>query len=177
MERDEAFLREQRGVRRGAVLAGLIGILALGLAFGMAGPAAPLAGAGERIAFALRVDLVVVAWFAAAIANVARLRFASPDDIGAATAPTEGARIKVARAILANTGEQAALAVFAHLAVAAALASYAAVVPVLAGLFCAGRLLFWLGYARGAAARALGFGLTFYPSLAALVISAVASLS
>jgi hypothetical protein len=48
---------------------------------------------------------------------------------------------------------------------------------MLACLFCAGRLLFRLGYARGAAARALGFGPTFHPGLAAPVIAAVASLS
>jgi uncharacterized protein involved in response to NO len=61
--------------------------------------------------------------------------------------------------------------------VAVTLDAYAVLVPVLAALFCAGRLLFWLGYERGAAARAVGFGLTFYPSLAVLIIAAVAGLS
>ncbi len=118
----------------------------------------------------------MVAWFAAAIANVARLRFGSPEDIGAETAQTVGPRVRIARAILGNTAEQAGLAVFAHLLVAVTLDAYAVVVPVLAGLFCVGRLLFWLGYAKGASARALGFGLTFYPSLAALIVGAGAAL-
>ena len=177
MDDDRVFLREQRGVRRGAAGAALTGAVALGLAFGLAGPSNPAAGAGERIAFALRVDVVVVVWFAAAVANVARLRFGSPEDIGAGTASTAGRSVRIARAILGNTGEQAGLAVFAHVLVAVTLEAYALVVPVLAGLFCAGRLLFWAGYGRGAAARALGFGLTFYPSLAALFIGAVAALS
>lgn len=177
MDDHEDFRAEQRGVARGAGIAALVGAAALSLAFGLAGPANPAAGAGERVAFALRVDVLVVAWFAAAIANVARLRFASHADIGAGTASTFGPRVRIARALLANTGEQAALAVFAHLLVAVTLDAYAVLVPVLAALFCAGRLLFWLGYERGAAARAVGFGLTFYPSLAVLIIAAVAGLS
>jgi hypothetical protein len=177
MDRDDAFLREQSGVRRGAGLAVLITVVALGLAFLLARPSDPPEPLDQRIAFALRVDVFVVAWFVAGIANVARLRFASPADIGAGTAPTSGARVSVARSILGNTGEQAALAVFTHGLVAVSLDAFATLVPVLAGLFCAGRLLFWHGYARGAAARALGFGLTFYPSLMALVIAAGASLS
>ncbi|MCJ2032908.1 MAPEG family protein [Methylobacterium sp. J-068] len=177
MDRDAAFLRERRGVRRGAGLALLIGAAALGLAFGFARPSDPGLGPGDRIAFALRVDLCVVGWFAVAIGNVARLRFASPADIGAGTASASGRRVTIARAILGNTGEQAGLAVFAHCLVAVTLDAYAVLVPVLAGLFCAGRLLFWRGYAGGASARALGFGLTFYPSLAALIIAAAASLS
>jgi len=36
-------------------------------------------------------------------------------------------------------------------------------------LFVFGRILFWRGYARGAPARALGFALTFYPTLAMLL--------
>jgi hypothetical protein len=39
------------------------------------------------------------------------------------------------------------------------------------GLFSAGRLLFWMGYQHGAPRRALGFGLTFYPTIAALLIT------
>lgn len=50
------------------------------------------------------------------------------------------------------------------------------VVSALADLFCAGRLLFWIGYAWRAAARAIGFGSTFCPSLAALIMGAGAAL-
>ena len=177
MDRDDAFHREQRGVRRGAGFALLIGCAILSLSLAAARPFNPVPDFGERIAFALRVDAWVVAWFAAAIANVARLRFASPLDIGAGSAPTSGQRVTIARAILENTGEQAALAVFAHCLVAVSLDAYATLVPALAALFCGGRLLFWVGYAQGAAARALGFGLTFYSNLAALIIAAAASLS
>ncbi len=41
------------------------------------------------------------------------------------------------------------------------------VLPGLTGLFCVGRMLFWVSYRSGAAARSCGFALTFYPSLGA----------
>jgi uncharacterized membrane protein YecN with MAPEG domain len=37
-------------------------------------------------------------------------------------------------------------------------------------VFFVGRILFWRGYARGAPARALGFALTFYPSVAMILL-------
>jgi hypothetical protein len=41
--------------------------------------------------------------------------------------------------------------------------------PAAAILFLIGRILFFLGYAEGAASRAFGFALTFYPTLMLLV--------
>lgn len=43
-------------------------------------------------------------------------------------------------------------------------------------LFSIGRWLFAAGYARGAGARALGFALTFYPTVAALLVALYRSL-
>ncbi len=37
-------------------------------------------------------------------------------------------------------------------------------------LFGLGPLLFWLGYASGAAGRAFGFALTFYPTAFSLIV-------
>jgi hypothetical protein len=45
--------------------------------------------------------------------------------------------------------------------------------PAAAALFLIGRLWFFRGYERGAAARAVGFALTFYPSVLLLAVSAV----
>src|ERR1035441_6700399 len=39
------------------------------------------------------------------------------------------------------------------------------------GLFCFGRLIFWIGFRRGPVGRAFGFALTFYPSVGALLLS------
>lgn len=44
---------------------------------------------------------------------------------------------------------------------------------VLTVIWLVGRLLFWIGYHKNAALRAFGFGLTFYPSLMAIVWLAV----
>ncbi len=43
-------------------------------------------------------------------------------------------------------------------------------------LFAVGRVLFWRGYARGAPGRAMGFGLTFYPSVALLALLVLTTL-
>jgi MAPEG family len=73
-----------------------------------------------------------------------------------------------------NTLEQAVLAVAAY-------AIWAVVMPygwlgsivVAALLFVAGRVLFARGYVRGAPGRALGFGLTAYPTFGMLATVAV----
>lgn len=87
-------------------------------------------------------------------------------------APTAG--IAVGRAVIQNTHEQATLAVVSHLALATLLPfRILGPIPLLVELFCIGRLTFWLGYKRGAAARAFGFATTFYPTAMALVVATV----
>ena len=116
--------------------------------------------------------LMLGLWLAAAIGDVARRRFGSDDAIGGGDRVDP--RVDVANAILRNTAEQALLAGIAYTALT--LLSDHARVPValFAACFSAGRLLFWTGYRDGAEARALGFALTFYPSIAALLMAAVA---
>jgi hypothetical protein len=126
----------------------------------------------ERLGAALRADALVLLWLAAAIGNVARLRFFSADDISGAAGGPDGPAVRRANGLLRNTAEQVLLATGAHLALAASLERPVPLVAMLVALFCAGRALFWWGHARGAAARALGFGLTFYPSVLALLLSA-----
>ncbi len=45
------------------------------------------------------------------------------------------------------------------------------------GLFSLAGWLFWSGYTQSAEARALGFGLTFYPSVLMLLILCIRQLS
>lgn len=112
---------------------------------------------------------------ATAIARLARHRFFTAEDIDGSglTAGTERAR--VLQALLQNTLEQSALALPAYgwWALAGPPATLA-VVPAAACLFLLGRLLFFAGYNRGAAGRAPGFGLTFYPTVVLLVAAVVA---
>ena len=55
-------------------------------------------------------------------------------------------------------------------------ASWISVVPVAAVLFVAGRILFARGYSDGAAARSLGFALTFYPSVLMIFLIVVGAI-
>ncbi len=166
---------EQRRVLRGMSFAAVVAATVLGFGIVFASPLVPpLPRIEDRIAFTLRCDLFVMAWLAAAIAAVARGRFFSAADIGGAGFSEAGPQIAISSAVLQNTLEQAMLAVLAHLILASLLhGREMIVVPLLVGLFCAGRLAFWLGYKHGAGNRAFGFGLTFYPSLLALGLALV----
>jgi uncharacterized membrane protein YecN with MAPEG domain len=145
--------------------------------------ALPLA---DRLKMTIEADGLVVILLAATIANVARLRFFSEQDIGgsgsAGSASTASAstgsastggsdKVRRASAVVQNTLEQAVLAMATHLVVTTSIVHSQALVQTMVGLFAVGRLLFWAGYKRGATGRALGFALTFYPSVIGLVAS------
>jgi uncharacterized membrane protein YecN with MAPEG domain len=105
------------------------------------------------------------------IGLLARHRFFTPDDIdgGGLTKGTQQAQ--VLQSTLQNTLEQAVLAVSVHAMWAAVMPeTWQAAVAAAAILFVVGRVFFWRGYAQGAPARALGFALTFYPSVAMVLL-------
>jgi hypothetical protein len=126
---------------------------------------------GGRIAFALKADLVIVLWLGISIARLARHRFFTPEDIdgGGLTQGTENA--KVLQATLQNTLEQTVLAVLTHLIwVVTMPVAWVSAIPAALTLFLIGRVLFARGYTGGAPSRALGFALSFYPSMLMLMI-------
>lgn len=125
-----------------------------------------------KLETAFQAGLVPVLWLALSIGNVARIRFLSANDIDAAISGEPSERLMIARAILQNTHEQATLAVVAYLAAALTFADTPTLLLILATLFSAGRALFWFGYSAGAVGRAIGFALTFYPSLVLLIVIA-----
>ena len=174
MATSDQFLQEQRGValRMAAALCVTVVVSITCLYRGAATPAT----LAERLVVMATADLFVLCWLAVTIGNVARLRFFSADDIGGSGSGTDTTQVGRAKAILQNTLEQAVLAVLVHLALAVLVASSVPLIIALAALFGIGRLLFWVGYAKGAEARALGFALTFYPSLAGLVIAVIATI-
>jgi hypothetical protein len=114
----------------------------------------------------------------ACIARLANHRFFTPEDIDG-SALTEGTeKAKLLQALLQNTLEQCCLAVPIYFAAAvAAPAALLPTVPAAAVMFLVGRLFFFAGYARGAPARAFGFGLTFYPTVFLLLVLVVTGLS
>ncbi|MEO1986396.1 MAG: MAPEG family protein [Martelella sp.] len=165
----EEFRVTQRRVAFGMAASMAIALVAIAAALLLAdGPSLPVA---DRLAFAARADVFVIIWLAAAIANVARLRFFSPQDMDGSGMSEASEKVRIGNAVLQNTLEQAVLAIPVHLALAALLPRPAALIMVLVGLFSVGRALFWFGYRKGAAARAFGFALTFYPSLLSLVLA------
>ena len=87
---------------------------------------------------------------------------------------------KILQSILQNTLEQSVLAVFVHsIWVVVMPVSWATAVLAAAIMFFAGRALFTFSYEKGAPSRAIGFVLTFYPSvlmLAIIVVKAILEL-
>ncbi|MCJ2012451.1 MAPEG family protein [Methylobacterium sp. J-076] len=173
MQDTDEFHMEQRRVAVGMASGLAITALALTLATSWEPVGMPVKPLAERLQAALRTDLFVIVWLAAAIANVARLRFFSLDDIAGSKAGPGSKPVQDAVAFLQNTLEQSILAIPTHLAFATAAVHPMSVLMMVTALFCVGRAMFWIGYQRGAHGRALGFALTFYPTVALLGISAV----
>ena len=125
----------------------------------------------QRLVLAATTWLGPLVCLAAAIGVVASRRFFSSQDIDGAGLTQESAALRIPRAVLANTHEQAALAIPVYTALALLLPVKQLAFPLLlSAAFVIGRALFALGYAKGAAARSLGFTLTFYPTVAGLVV-------
>jgi len=133
---------------------------------------------GDRIAFALKADAVIALWLAASVGLLARHRFFTPDDIdgGGLNRGTEKAQIL--QATLQNTLEQTVLSVLVHAMWAVMMPlAWMSAIPAAAILFLCGRVLFVRGYGGGAPSRALGFALTFYPSVLMIILIIVKLIS
>ena len=159
-----ALTGKQKGVVRGAVPAAIsvaVGLCGISLLIPL--NALPLDEPGARLAWALQWAILPVFTLIVAIGRVANYRFSSPEDIDGSGLTNATPEIQILRAVLQNTLEQTALAVAAYSIWAAAMPlHWLRVIPVAAGLFVAGRVLFTRGYRRGASGRAMGFGLTMY---------------
>lgn len=151
-----------------------------GLALALAGLLAPLYASavlpavpeapGERLARWLAIDGFVVIWLVVGVAAIARYRFFNEQNIQGAGFGRDDDTVRRMQAVLQNTLEQVVLATFAHGAwLFAAPAGWRSVAYVYVVYFCVGRGLFFANYQKGAGARALGFALTFYPSVAMLL--------
>lgn len=163
---------KQQGVLRGMAA----GVIATLLALTVSIVAPPRAFASEpgypaALAHALTWDVLVVVCLLVNIGLLARHRFFTPDDIDGGGLTKGTPQAQVLQSTLQNTLEQTVLAVSVHAIWAVTMPhTWQAAVPAAAILFLVGRVLFWRGYARGAPARALGFALTFYPSVAMVLL-------
>lgn len=133
------------------------------------GNSADLAG---RIAIAILASLAPAVMLAFAVGRLARHRFFTPQDIDGGGISTDSETALVLQTLLQNTLEQCCIAVLAYLAWAVVMpAAWLSALPAAAICFTLGRVLFFAGYRHGAAARSLGFALTFYPSV--LMLAAI----
>jgi hypothetical protein len=158
------MIRKQLLVLAGMTLA-VAAIAALWAAspFAMALPADDPA---SRLAFAAKWLLVPGLMLLLGIALTANRRFFNPDAIDGGASPALEINLRYNR----NTLEQAVLAAVAWTGLALQLPhDRLALIPELALVFALGRVLFWLGYLIAPWARAFGFGLTFYPTVAAYI--------
>lgn len=147
--------------------------VALGMAAGLLFSIAALVATASlqvfdhrRLALAPLAALAPALMLAFCIARLAAHRFLTPEDIDGSALTAGSGRARLLQALLQNTLEQAVLAipVYAAWSVVAP-ASLAGLVLTAALLFVTGRSLFFAGYQRGAAGRAFGFALTFYPTV------------
>jgi len=121
-----------------------------------------------RLAFVARWLLLPGLALFAGIALVANQRFFVADAIDGGE--SENRLIEIARRYNLNTLEQTVLAAIAWLGLALALPhAQLRLIPAMAVSFLIGRVLFFAGYMIAPAGRALGLGLTAYPSFAALI--------
>ena len=105
----------------------------------------------------------------AGIAVVANRRFFTTDAIDGER-NSQSRLIEIALRYNQNTLEQTVLAAIAWMGLALALShDMLKLIPAMAIAFVVGRALFFIGYLIAPAARALGMGLSAYPSFAALI--------
>ncbi|MEG6509433.1 MAPEG family protein [Methyloligella sp. 2.7D] len=121
---------------------------------------------GDRIALVIKDSVFAILPGVIAICIVAAERLDPKMFVGRMAKPNSALDINT-RFIL-NTFEQFTAYFIAH----CALAIYsppeeARTVVILTALFVLGRILFWIGYHKNPYLRAFGFGITFYPTVAA----------
>lgn len=171
------FTRTQAGVAAG---------IAAGFALTLAAflwPELP-AVAGDpasRLSLWFACAVFVSVWLLVSVGRLAGHRFLTPADIDGGGLSDGTPKARLLQALIQNTLEQVVLAVAAYGAwLWLGPPDRHGLVMVCALYFAVGRLLFFAGYSRGAAFRALGFTLTFYPTVGLYLLllpAAVARLS
>ena len=168
---------EQKGIlsRSGAAI--LVSAVALGAAYvwipaGLFGLNDDM-NAGDRIAFALKVDLPVFLWLAGCLRAVSGGRYRTPADRKGAAYGKPTPALAIMIAVLQNSLEQTVLALGAHLILATVLRGQELVlIPVMVLLYMVGRFAFAINYSKGAVARAFGMALTGAPIVIGYLLAA-----
>ena len=166
-----ALTDKQSGVLN-RMMVGLLIALTIVIGCGVGNPLGFPAGMTliDRLSVAVQCTLVPGLFMMIAVARMARQRFFSPEDIDGGVTSTDTPRAQLLQTLLQNTLEQSLIALLVYLGWALTMpATWLSVVPVAALAFAIGRILFFLGYEQGATSRALGFAMTFYPSVVMMI--------
>jgi MAPEG family len=175
LARDVNLTDKQKGVVRGVIPAAVLSAVGLcGAPLLLPLSALPADEPGARIAWGVQWALLPVLTLMVSVARVGNHRFYTPEDIDGSGLTSGTPQIQVLRAVLQNTLEQTVLAVTAYSIWAVVMPrSWLWSISMAALFFVAGRILFARGYTHGASGRALGFGLTAYPTFGMLATLAV----
>ena len=165
---------KQKGVIRGVIPAAALSVVGLcGASLWLPVSTLPANEPGARIAWAVQWSLLPILTLMIAVARVGNHRFSTPEDIDGSGLTSGTQQIRVLRSVLQNTLEQTVLAVVAYVIWAVVMPrKWLWSIAIASLLFVAGRIFFSRGYTRGAPGRALGFGLTAYPTFGMLVVLA-----
>jgi MAPEG family len=160
---------KQTGVFKGMVASLAITVASLALAI-FGGLESFVLFEDASSAHAIKWDTLIIACLAINIGLLARHRFFTPDDIDGGGLSKGTPTAHILQSTLQNTLEQTVLALAVHAVWSSVMPpTWQLAIPTASILFVIGRILFWRGYAKGAPARALGFSLTFYPSVVMLL--------
>lgn len=159
--------KAERSIRR----AGVVSLLALACAVPLSYFLMPMLfefpiELSERLAFAAQSSVFVLLCVVVGIGMVSTARRFSPQDINGSAARPPSQDIAIYVAFLQNTLEQAVIAVGLYFALATLLSgAWLSLLPVGVLFFVVGRVLFFRGYSKGVAGRALGMVLTMIPTV------------
>lgn len=166
---------KQVGVLKGMATALLlsIGILAIGMKFDPFAFDSSTEMSGRLYVLGLALILPTIT-MTAAIARLARFRFFSPTDIDGSGLTRGSIRALVLQSLIQNTLEQFLIALAVYVTWCLTMpVTYLATVLCCSLAFAVGRLLFFRGYESGAASRAFGFALTFYPTVLLILVLSI----
>ena len=159
---------KQKDVLKGIVIGLLltIGIIVVGILFNPFGYSKNM-GVAERLVIVGQCMSLLAIGLGVSIGRLAKQRFFNEEDIDGGGLTKGSQKAKVLQSVLQNTLEQSILAAMVYIIWAVTMPSqWMSVVVLSAMLFFLGRVAFIIGYEHGAGARALGFAMDFYPSMA-----------
>jgi hypothetical protein len=163
--------KKQLGVLKG-MMVGIVCALAIVLLGASMNPFAydDLLSTIDRLSIAIMSGVIPVIFLAVSIGRMAKHRFFTPEDIDGGGLSVGTERAIELQSLLQNTMEQVLFAIIVYCAWSVVMpVAWLSVVPIAAIAFGLGRILFFVGYKNGAPSRAVGFTLSFYPSMAMLI--------